>query len=536
MRDSKISVMIADDEENIRAGLKCIMDWEDLGFSVLYEAENGEEALDIISMDAPEVVVMDINMPRIQGIEVIKKAREAGYMGKFIILSGYSDFKYAQSAIKYGVTNYLTKPIDEDELQKTLEDIGRSLSLEKARKGQLQTIRTKARDAVIKEMLRSGNPGLSKDELKEMKLLYDKYQVVVYETYHTDRSKPEYKLPELLSAFIDDEDYESCILNERGVILLKGKAVLSKFEKFLEHYDKRLIQEDSPLDSTFITYGRPVERPEDVRISCDEAQKLCDRRFFCDMGIHKMGYENLKEPGTYDITLSKDMLRDYTQKTIGFMQAGSIERVLETLNEMKSLLCACSENSTAIRIYMTDMILQIKAQISRTYPDSGDLFVENAEIIDFLETRFYLYEIFEYIHRIALVIVQKVRNRQGAKSTMQDVQSYVDHNYFRNLTLEEVAPLFGYNSVYFGKVFSKEVGLNFNTYVNKKRIDEAKKLLESGDIKIYDIAQRVGFSDVDYFSRKFRSLEGMSPADYRKKAGRKIDYKFSNHGKSAIII
>ena len=102
MRDSKISVMIADDEENIRAGLKCIMDWEDLGFSVLYEAENGEEALDIISMDAPEVVVMDINMPRIQGIEVIKKAREAGYMGKFIILSGYSDFKYAQSAIKYG--------------------------------------------------------------------------------------------------------------------------------------------------------------------------------------------------------------------------------------------------------------------------------------------------------------------------------------------------------------------------------------------------------------------------------------------------
>ena len=154
MRDSKISVMIADDEENIRAGLKCIMDWEDLGFSVLYEAENGEEALDIISMDAPEVVVMDINMPRIQGIEVIKKAREAGYMGKFIILSGYSDFKYAQSAIKYGVTNYLTKPIDEDELQKTLEDIGRSLSLEKARKGQLQTIRTKARDAVIKEMLR----------------------------------------------------------------------------------------------------------------------------------------------------------------------------------------------------------------------------------------------------------------------------------------------------------------------------------------------------------------------------------------------
>jgi two-component system response regulator YesN len=517
MRDSKISVMIADDEENIRAGLKCIMDWEDLGFSVRYEAENGEEALNIISLDAPEVVVMDINMPRVQGIEVIKKAREAGYMGRFIILSGYSDFKYAQSAIKYGVTNYLTKPVDEDELQKTLEDIGKSLSLERVRKGQLQTIRIKARDAVIKEMLRSEKLGLSKDELREMNLLYDKYQVVVYETYHTDREKPEYKLPELLSAFIDEEDFESCIINERGVILLKGKVVISKFAKFLEHYDRRLIQEDSPLDSIFLTYGRTVEDPSDVRISFDDAQRLCDRRFFCDMGVHKMGYESLKELGKSSITMSRDMLRDYTQKTIGFMQAGSIERVLETLNEMKSLLCACSENSTAIRIYMTDMILQIKSQISRTYPDSRDLFAENSEIIDFLETRFYLYEIFDYIHSIALMIVQKVRNRQGAKSTMQDVQSYVDHNYFRNLTLEEVAPLFGYNSVYFGKVFSKETGISFNAYVNQKRIDEAKKLLVSENIKIYDIAERVGFSDVDYFSRKFRSIEGMSPADYRRK-------------------
>ena len=111
-----------------------------------------------------------------------------------------------------------------------------------------------------------------------------------------------------------------------------------------------------------------------------------------------------------------------------------------------------------------------------------------------------------------------VRGRQGAKSTMQDVQAYVDHNYFRNLTLEEVAPLFGYNNVYFGKVFNKEVGVSFNTYVNKKRIEEAKKLLADSDIKIYDVAERVGFSDVDYFSRKFRTMEGMSPVDYRKKA------------------
>nr|MCR5102714.1 response regulator [Butyrivibrio sp.] len=103
MTNEKISVLIADDEANIRAGLKCIMDWEDMGYRVEYEASNGEEALNIINNSSPQVVVMDLNMPKIHGIDVIKKAREAGYEGRFIILSGYSDFKYAQSAIRYGV-------------------------------------------------------------------------------------------------------------------------------------------------------------------------------------------------------------------------------------------------------------------------------------------------------------------------------------------------------------------------------------------------------------------------------------------------
>jgi two-component system response regulator YesN len=517
MRDKKISVMIADDEENIRAGLKCIMDWDYLGYEVKYEAANGEEALNIIKSDAPDVVVMDLNMPRVHGIDVIKKARETGYDGRFIILSGYSDFKYAQSAIRYGVTNYLTKPVDEDELQKTLEDISKDMSRENEKEGELQTIRTKARDAVIEELLCSKDVQISDEELQEMKLLYDKYQVIVYETYHTDRKRPEYKLPELLSAFIDDEDYESCIMNDRAVMLLKGRIAISKFDKFLEHYDKRPIQEDSPLDAIFLTYGRVVDLPLDINKSCAEAQKLCNRRFFCDMGVHKMSYEALDDINNTTVTITQDMLTDYAQKTIGFMQAGSIDRVQESLNELQNALCASNENATAVRIYMTDMILQIKSQISRTYPDSRDLFTENSEIIDFLETRFYLYEIFDYIQNIALKIVQQVRNRQGARSTMQDVQSYVDHNYYKNLTLEEVAPLFGYNSVYFGKVFSKEVGVTFNSYVNQKRIDEAKKLLVNEDIKIYDIADRVGYSDVDYFSRKFRSIEGMSPADYRKR-------------------
>ena len=100
----------------IREGIKCIIDWEELGFKVCGEAANGEEALKQIYELHPSLVLLDIKMPKLTGLEVVENAREHGYNGKFIILSGFSDFKFAQTAIRLGVENYITKPIDEDEL------------------------------------------------------------------------------------------------------------------------------------------------------------------------------------------------------------------------------------------------------------------------------------------------------------------------------------------------------------------------------------------------------------------------------------
>ena len=111
------TVLIADDEINIREGLKNIIDWNELGFEVCAEAANGEEALCLILDKKPSLVLLDIRMPKIYGTDLIRMARERGFQGRFIILSGYSDFTYAQTAIQYGVDFYITKPIDEDELQ-----------------------------------------------------------------------------------------------------------------------------------------------------------------------------------------------------------------------------------------------------------------------------------------------------------------------------------------------------------------------------------------------------------------------------------
>ena len=124
------TVFIADDELIIRQGIKCIIDWEQLGFEIIGEASNGEDALNFILSKKPDLVLMDIRMPKMLGLEVVENARKRGFNGKVIILSGYTDFKYAQAAIKNGVDYYLTKPIDEDELYETVSAISSQINKE----------------------------------------------------------------------------------------------------------------------------------------------------------------------------------------------------------------------------------------------------------------------------------------------------------------------------------------------------------------------------------------------------------------------
>ena len=118
-----MNVLIADDERIVLEGLKHIIDWEALGFSICQTASDGEDALSKIMALNPDLVLLDIRMPKMHGVEVVQNAVEQGYTGKFIILSGVTDFKLAQTAMRYGVDYYLTKPIDEDELEQAVASV-----------------------------------------------------------------------------------------------------------------------------------------------------------------------------------------------------------------------------------------------------------------------------------------------------------------------------------------------------------------------------------------------------------------------------
>lgn len=146
-----MNVLIADDERVVLEGLKYIIDWRCLGFTICDTASNGADALEKILSLKPDLCLLDIRMPKMNGIEVVQAAVEQGYTGKFIILSGVTDFKLAQTAMRYGVDFYLTKPIDEDELEQAVSSVHELILSEEKNQTFYKQYRDKAKQSILKD-------------------------------------------------------------------------------------------------------------------------------------------------------------------------------------------------------------------------------------------------------------------------------------------------------------------------------------------------------------------------------------------------
>lgn len=534
------TVLIADDEENIREGIKLIIDWDELGFEIAGTASNGEEALSAIKKLKPTLVVMDMQMPKIHGIDVIKKARAEGYDGYFIILSGYSDFSYAQDAIRNRVTNYITKPIDEDELYDTVKKIKEEIdknAKEGRRSGQM---RNKAKSVVTSELLlgtyfeKDGDENITltediKEELDSMHLLAPLYQVVIHETYQSGlkkESQKDYKLTDLLSTFLDENSLE--ILNVEGYdcILLKGKAAVSRFEDFISHYEKSPIESDSPLDEFFIAIGTAVDSPVNIEDSYESAKKLAGRRFFCDEGEHFVRAKNecvgdsygagngrYKDSSDADI---KETQRRITEDILDALISGNRTAMINSTEELYDYIKENIADNSDACLCATEILLGIKDRLTKQYPMISEIFDTHAGIIEFIEGRFYLHEILQYMVETLDKALGKLHEHTASENIIDDIISYTDRNYAQPLTLEDLASRFGYNSGYLGRLFTRTTGTGYNYYLNECRIGKAKEFLSEGKYKVYEVAQLVGYNDVDYFSKKFRKHAGMTPAEFRR--------------------
>ena len=508
-----MKLYIADDEVDVREGLKYLVDWDELGFTFCGEGRNGEEALEQILRLRPDLVLLDIRMPRLSGLEVVKKSKEAGFSGKFIILSGYSDFAYAQEAMRYGVEYYLTKPIDELELEKAATEIKNTILSQQKVQNTLAQYREKAKNTILSDILldKANYPYL---DLTDLNLSSSAFQVIIYANYNQESFHAAWDFASILRlANKNQNSLEYIKLDNQNIILLKTPFALKRFQELLKGHLTH-SQKGSPLDTLFLTYGRCVYSVQEIHYSYEDALALSRRRFFCKAEQHVLGYEDLPDWQEAHPGFSQENSL-YSQLFSNYIQTGNRTLLSQALENLREDLYYSTETVSSIKRYLEDILIQVKASLTHTYGNTEIPFPSNTSIIDTIEEQYYLYEIIDFF-QLQFGMCINALGTEGTESVIDGVISYIRHNYRENLRLESIAPLFGYNSSYLGKIFTKISGQSFNSYVDQVRIEASKEMLRDSRYKVYEIAELAGYKNVDYFHKKFKKYVNMSPAEYRK--------------------
>lgn len=507
-----LDVLIVDDEAIVREGLKYVIDWSAMGYCICDDASSGAEALEKIKKYNPDLVLLDIHMPDMYGTELIGQVRKDGYTGAFIIISGYSDFKYAQTALNHGASFYLTKPIDEVALAEAVKTVRDNIVRGREKENSLSKYRSKAKSTILSDLLLGMEVDFSLN-YAEMGLYAPIYQVIIYEGYHPFYTA--YNFAELLKVTNQgNNSFEHITINHQDIILLKGSYALNRLSTILSYYASG-TQSGSPLDSIFLTCGRIVSSLEDIRYSYEDCRLLMKRRFFCAENQHVLSETDIPIEDTYSFQVSADQAKHYSNLLIDYIQTKNKRRISEVLEELKRDLSSCNADTNAIRHFLADIFLLAKQAIMQKYSYADIPLAHNSAIIDLIENKYYLYEILRYFSDQFDMMVRAIGTSSN-EYIFDDILSYIDHNYPQPLKLEAIASLFGYNSSYLGKLFTQKMNQSFNSYLDKVRIMHSVELLDQTDLKVYEIATKVGYSNVNYFHHKFKKLKGMSPAEYKK--------------------
>lgn len=511
-----LHILIADDEQKIRQGLRNIIDWAALDYEIVGEAADGEEAVSFLAERKPDVVLLDISMPRLNGLQVIERARQQGYEGKVIILSGYSDFKYAQEAIRLGVEYYLTKPIDEQELERLLCKLSQEIAEEKKRRMAASNYYQRARESILRDLCR--NPAhIAFLDMVDMGVAVVEYQVVLYEKYVSQQERTGFSFQRFLRmGNPENHNFEEFSMGHVQAVLLKGKDTLGRFAQLIEQYREQTVNlMPTGLDSVFLTYGRRVRSLAEIHLSYEDAELLHARRFFSEQKQHVVGFEELPCEDLFPDPLDAALLERYASLFLRYIQSFNRNMLAEELHQLGWDLSNLHYQQKEVLYFLTDLYLQVKSQVMHLYSDVTIPFPSNSWVMDYIQSRRYLYEIIQFFSEQFELIMSCIGN-YSKDSVLDDILHYIAHNYMTPLKLENIAPLFGYNCSYLGKLFKQKTDKSFNTYLDELRISHSKELLRQGELKIYEVAEKVGYSNVDYFSTKFKRYEGVTPAEYRR--------------------
>lgn len=497
-------VMLVDDEKLIVQGLLNIIEWDKLELEVVQTSDNAINAIEMFEKNPVDIIVTDINMPKVTGLELIKKIRSINDNVKFIILSGYDDFSYAKTAIKYGVENYILKPINEEELEEALTKIVDTMNKEKEKKvGLLDKDR---------KMIQFINGKIDKSELSGIEgvlsigLNEERYTVSSI-TIGQGENRKRSNISDII--YRNTENKCEVIRNYDGqVIVINTWKENHTKEDIINyaHFIRRKLSEELSTD-IFIGVGELVNNVEKLKDSYSVANNL--KKYILTEGSNIcLSIE--------DISNIKDNKRNFTKeiekinKLIIEKNNIKLKEYIDNLFDDPKLTPKNIYDLSIKIILLTDSISEEFKLDNKYSKDSlSNTIVELCNESTRDNVKSFLIREIEELGKLMNINVIKY------SPVIQQIINSVNEKYYEELSLKTLAHQYNINSSYLGQIFTKELGVSFSEYLNSTKNMKAKELILNTNMKINDIAKAVGYSDTSYFYRKFKKYYGVCPSTLR---------------------
>lgn len=538
-----LRVFLAEDETIIRETLRDTMPWAQCGYTFVGEAGDGEMALPLIQQTKPDVLITDIRMPFMDGLALSKLVLQEFPQMKVIILSGYDDFEYAQTAIGLGVERYLLKPITKSTLMTVLQEVREKIQGERAQQNYLAQFRQEAQDyeqyARRRFLERIVAGQLSVQEIYEqaekldLDLRAQVYDLALVSAVPESSTAETYSeqgariRDEMVSHFLKHPEYIlfRWSLTSYAVLLLGRQENMEAIISRCIHKVRQLYLTFGPELNWYVAVGTPTRRLSALPGCFEEVSRLWAYRHILPEQ-HILSAETVKTfTGTVsDHDLSElDMNKVSPAMLTGVLQNASAQEIPSFVDEYIHSL------EEALKSGPFCQYLMLSARFAATQFVEG-LGVEQKEYLSGLSClgmvgqQISVDDLKRYLSDILLQAI-KLRDRvTGSQYSGQLKQAvrYIDEHYrSEDISLNRVAKEVNLSPNYLSAVFSQEMGTTFVEYLTARRMEKARELLRHSDLRSGEIAAAVGYKDSHYFSFLFKKTQGCTPRDYRSGKGRK---------------
>lgn len=531
-REDMYKLLVVEDEKSIAYGIANSIEWETWGFEINGVCGNGIEALEQIKKDKPHVVLSDIRMPEMDGIELMQHLSRHYPEIKIIILSGYNDFEYLQMSIKNQVMEYLLKPTDLDEFEVTFRKIKGRLDEEKKKELEERELKSVYEESKSLKLRKKYNLlikgyGYDDEEMEEEFFRQGENWLGVM-VIHLEGSGGEDK-----NAVYQDQIKVEKILNEKVPKEWIDGTFIWNFE---EKITGILSSKEEPLEQDLQPYVRDLSeivfKETGIRIYAGISS------FYTDFHMLPQCYEQAKccasqkiySEGKNLVTFYKEIQEaDFDYYAISFDPGRILKEIME--QQEKNIENALDEIFSEFKgkvvldyDYIDRLSLELLFNLSRELLRCGVQLEKVMKAMDCTYTSIYslksLKEKKEFLSRILKEASKETARMKGEwksrSSLAMKIREIVNEEFDSNqISLEYVGAKVHKNTAYISKIFKNEFGCNFSDYIITKRLEKSRKLLEDPARKIYEISDELGWADVSNYIKLFKKKYGISPKEYR---------------------